>query len=56
MTPSLDLPKTYKVAVFKAKGEDLVFEQRPLELPAEGHVRGARGFLCRWHSLTETRS
>lgn len=33
-----ELPKTYKRAVFKEKGADLVFEQVPLELPKDGQV------------------
>ena len=36
MAPSL--PKEYKAAIFKKKGEDLVFENRPLELPKAGEV------------------
>lgn len=38
-TMSGDLPKTYKRAVFKEKGADLVFEQVDLELPKDGQVR-----------------
>jgi hypothetical protein len=34
-----NLPKEYKVAVFKEKGANLTFEQRPLEPPKPGHVQ-----------------
>ncbi|ETN45081.1 uncharacterized protein HMPREF1541_09957 [Cyphellophora europaea CBS 101466] len=36
MGPSL--PKEFKVAVFKENGKPLVFEQRPLEQPKDGHI------------------
>lgn len=34
----IDLPKTYKVAVFKEAGKPLVFEERELRLPKDGEV------------------
>lgn len=34
-----NLPKTYKVGVFKEKGKPLVFEDRELKLPENGEVR-----------------
>lgn len=34
-----NLPKTYKVAVFKESGKPLVFEERELKLPEDGQVR-----------------
>lgn len=33
-----NLPKTYKVAVFKEAGKPLVFEERELQLPKDGEV------------------
>lgn len=33
-----DLPKTYKVAVFKEKGKPLTIEERELKLPGDGEV------------------
>lgn len=33
-----NLPKTYKVAVFKESGKPLTFEDRELKLPKDGEV------------------
>lgn len=35
----VDLPKTYKVAVYKEANKPLVFEERELKLPEDGQVR-----------------
>jgi len=35
----VDLPKTYKVGVFKEAGKPLTFEERELKLPGDGEVR-----------------
>ena len=35
----IDLPKTYKVGVFKEAGKPLTFEERELKLPGDGEVR-----------------
>ena len=33
-----DIPKTFKAAVFKSKGESLVFEDRPTPQPKQGEL------------------
>lgn len=33
-----NLPKTYKVGVFKEQGKPLTFEERELKLPEDGQV------------------
>lgn len=35
-----NLPKTYKVAVFKEQGKPLTIEERELKLPEDGQVSG----------------
>ena len=40
-----ELPKTYKVAIFKEKGQPLEFEDRDLKLPGHGEVNTLVFFL-----------